>query len=119
MSCSTYKYLISGVVLGIGVACIGTGAAMWGLASMVNGDFDQAPHLSDDYESLLSSGQTFAVAGDGIFIGGAALAIVGTILMIVWDPAPSASDVVSDSKGLSMHFSPTSGGLAVGATFRF
>lgn len=119
LKCSTYKYVIVGSVIGGGAALVGVGGALWAAASGIDSGFSGIAQKTDEYESAKSSGQVFAGIGDGLFFLGAAVAIVGTILVFVWEPAPSASDVVSESKGLSLGVAPFHDGMAATATLRF
>ncbi len=124
MKCTTYKMVVAGSVIGTGAVMMGVGGALWGAASGVHSDFtggdvEGVPQQTDEFESLKSSGQVLAGVGDGLFFAGAAVLVVGTILILVWEPAPSAADVVSESQGLSLGIAPFHDGVAASARFSF
>lgn len=88
------------VFWGIGGAAI-LGGAVFGILTMsANGDFDDAQTLEERRDAA-DTGETFGLVADSLFVGGAVMGIVGTVLYLTASgssesSAASVFPVVSD-----------------------
>lgn len=122
MSCGKFRtYTLVGGGGG-GLALMGLGTLFWVLADADNDKFKDAFQLSQESADLEQSGKVKAMVGDISFFLGAATVVTAGLLYLFYMPSPSAQDVLNSGQGgwnFELQATPTKGGAAVGALWRF
>ena len=77
---NTWSY----VMLGTGAGLIGGGVLFGVLASSKQSDFEQSTDVGEK-QDLRSSGQTFAMVADGLYITGAVVGLIGVYMLLTAD----------------------------------
>jgi len=120
MPCQKFKTLILAVGAGGGALLGGLGALFDYLAYVDNGDYKDTPQTSPKSDELMGSGKTKAVLGD-VFVG-LGIAVIGASvgMYFLWNPAPTANEVVNQKgSGWSFGVVPTPGGAAASFSASF
>lgn len=117
----TWMIPVGFTVAGAGVAALGVGGVLGGLAMSKAGEANDAcPNglCSAEGNALASDAGLFADTATGLFIGGGVLAAGGALLLILapWD---DAAEEQPEQKALSNvhYYSPSELGFGVGASF--
>ncbi|QED25703.1 tetratricopeptide repeat protein [Microvenator marinus] len=77
---NTWSY----IMLGSGAGLIGGGVLFGVLASSKQSDFEQSTDVGEK-QDLRSSGQTFAMVADGLYITGAVVGLIGVYMLLTAD----------------------------------
>jgi len=105
MACQTFKKVVFGVGVGSGVALMGIGSIFWYQAVEYNdiyrgiSDEPQPSQISDEAQELRNKGEPLAVVGDLFFGLGAAVTIGTVVWTLLYEPAPTADDVMEGTSG--------------------
>jgi len=120
MPCQKFKNLMLAVGGGGGALLGLLGGLLDYLAFVDHSNYEKTAQRSPEAESLKKSGITKSILGDVFVVLGVATAITAVTLYFVWDPSPSAEEVV-DQSGASWGWAivPLTDGAAFSAHIEF
>ena len=119
-NCENLKKAVVGATVGTGAVSAGLGLLFWKFSQNNHNAWKVTDQVNPESLQLEAKGKSWAVGGDVLMGLSVGLLVVGGLTWWLWEPQPSAGDVVDPApRAARLRLSPTVGGLALGMDVRF